>query len=72
MPLGVSLPPSPHPQNSVPAAKMRTAEDMLTPIDSGTAYVTNKRLLFNGEMKNASIKLQKILDFRRIRHPDLE
>lgn len=38
-------------------------QDMLTPIDSGTAYVTNKRLLFNGEMKNASIKLQKILDF---------
>jgi hypothetical protein len=38
-------------------------QDMLTPIDSGTAYVTNKRLIFNGEMKNASIKLQKILDF---------
>lgn len=38
-------------------------QDMLTPIDTGTAYVTNKRLLFNGEMKNVSIKLQKILDF---------
>ena len=28
MPLGVSLPPSPHPQNSVPAAKMRTADEV--------------------------------------------
>jgi len=41
----------------------RVAQDMLTPIDTGTVYITNKRILFNGEMKNVSIKLQKILDF---------
>ncbi|MCX6910932.1 MAG: hypothetical protein NTY01_23220 [Verrucomicrobia bacterium] len=38
-------------------------QDMLTPIDSGTVYVTSKRILFNDEMKNIAIKLQKILDF---------
>ena len=37
--------------------------DQLIQIDSGTVYVTNKRLLFTGTMKNASIRLAKILDF---------
>ena len=37
--------------------------DQLVQIDSGTVYVTNKRLIFSGTMKNSSIRLAKILDF---------
>lgn len=36
--------------------------DTLMKIDSGTVYLTNKRIIFAGTMKNASIKLDKILD----------
>jgi hypothetical protein len=39
-------------------------QDILAPIDSGTVYVTSKRLLFTGKMKNVSIKLEKILDIK--------
>lgn len=37
-------------------------QDVLTLIDEGTAYVTNKRLIFTGKMKNTNIRLNKILD----------
>jgi len=36
--------------------------DTLVKIDSGTVYVTNKRLLFVGKLKNTSIRLNKIID----------
>ncbi len=38
------------------------SEDVMTRIDEGTVYVTNRRLLFRGERKNTSIRLSKILD----------
>jgi len=38
-------------------------KDVLTLIDEGTAYVTNKRLIFTGRMKNTNIRLNKVLDF---------
>jgi len=37
-------------------------QDVLTLIDEGTVYVTNKRLIFTGKMKNMNISLNKILD----------
>lgn len=40
----------------------RTTQDVLTKIDTGVVYLTNKRLLFDGARKNQSIKLNKILD----------
>ncbi len=36
----------------------------LTRIDTGTMYLTNKRLIFMGTMKNTTIALTKILDFK--------
>ena len=36
--------------------------DQLQKIDSGTAYITNKRLLFDGTMKNTAIKLDKVIN----------
>lgn len=41
----------------------RISQDVLTPVDSGTVYLTNKRLLFNGRMRNTTIRLSRILDF---------
>ncbi len=38
------------------------SNDVLTTIDQGTIFITNKRVLFMGDMKNRSIRLQKILD----------
>ena len=32
-------------------------------IDSGTAYLTNKRVIFMGEKGNKTIRLPKILDY---------
>jgi hypothetical protein len=43
----------------------RQSEDVLTPIDSGTLYLTNKRLIFDGIAKNQCIRLSKILDIIR-------
>lgn len=40
----------------------RHTEDVLTHIDSGTLYLTNKRVLFDGAVKNNTIRLSKILD----------
>lgn len=42
-------------------APQRMSSEELTLIDSGTAYVTNKRLIFMGGRKNITIKLDKIL-----------
>ena len=39
----------------------RIAIEELTVIDSGTVYVTNKRIIFMGSKKNITIKLDKIL-----------
>jgi len=39
------------------------SEDILTPIDTGTIYLTNKRLIFMGSRKNSTIRLNKIIDF---------
>lgn len=39
------------------------SEEVLTYLDSGTIYLTNKRLIFIGNYKNQSIQLSKILDF---------
>lgn len=32
-------------------------------IDTGTLYLTNKRLIFAGRLKNSNIRLEKIIDF---------
>ena len=40
---------------------INSSEEM-TPLTSGTLYVTSKRLLFNGETRNTAISLAKILD----------
>ena len=39
------------------------SEDVMTHIDSGQLFLTNKRILFMGSKKNANIRLNKILDF---------
>ena len=39
----------------------RITSDILSHIDSGTAYVTNKRLIFVGSRKNTNILLSKVL-----------
>ena len=39
------------------------SEDVLMKIDSGQLFLTNKRLIFMGSMKNKVIRLQRILDF---------
>jgi len=44
-------------------AVQRVSRDVLTPIDKGTLYLTNKRLLFTGQMRNKVIRLNRILDF---------
>jgi Chloroplast envelope transporter len=41
----------------------RIAEDVLTQIDVGSLYLTNKRLIFNGSKKNTTIPLAKIINF---------
>ena len=43
----------------------RVSQDVLRHIDSGQLYVTNKRIIFDGAIKNQSIKLDKILDIDR-------
>ena len=41
----------------------RITRDVMTQLDSGTLYVTNKRLLFDGAQKSTSIALKKIIRF---------
>lgn len=43
----------------------RVSQDVLREIDSGELYVTNQRIIFDGAIKNQSIKLDKILDVTR-------
>lgn len=44
-------------------AVRRVAHDQLTLIDDGIMYLTNKRLIFSGKMKNFTIPTAKIFDF---------
>ena len=41
----------------------RISRDVMTQLDSGTLYVTNKRLLFDGAQNSKSIALKKIIRF---------
>jgi hypothetical protein len=41
----------------------RISEDVLTNLDVGQIYLTNKRIVFNGSKKNTTIALAKVLDF---------
>jgi len=41
----------------------RVTRDVMTQLDSGTLYITNKRLLFDGGKKNTLITLNKIVNF---------
>lgn len=41
----------------------RVTSEELRQIDSGTLYITNKRLLFNGAAKNLSVPFKKIVQF---------
>ena len=45
-----------------------TSEDVLQHIDSGTIYVTNKRVLFRGERGNKSLRLNRIIDVEAYRN----
>jgi hypothetical protein len=48
----------------VGSASIRSeSKDVLTKIDSGSLYITNKRLLFVGSKQNKPIKLSQIIDF---------
>jgi hypothetical protein len=40
----------------------KISQDVLSLIDSGTAFLTNKRIIFMGGKKNTNIALNKILD----------
>lgn len=42
-------------------APSRVTEEALTHIDSGTLYITSKRLIFDGEKKNTSIRYSAVL-----------
>ncbi len=44
-------------------AVQRISRDVMTQLDSGTLYVTNKRLLFDGAQNSKSIALKKIIRF---------
>jgi len=44
-------------------AVQRVATDVMTQLDSGNLYITNTRLLFDGEKKNTSIALIRITNF---------
>lgn len=41
----------------------RNTEDVMTLIDTGTLYITNKRILFTGSINNKTIKYNQIIDF---------
>jgi hypothetical protein len=44
-------------------AVQRVTRDVMAKLDTGTLYVTNKRLFFDGSLKNTSIPLTKITHF---------
>ena len=41
----------------------RVTEDLLADLGTGTLYLTNKRLIFDGASKTTSIPLSKVLNF---------
>lgn len=41
----------------------RETEIQLVPLDAGTVYFTNQRIIFNGALRNLVIKLERIIDF---------
>ncbi|MHB8088216.1 MAG: hypothetical protein ACYDH2_08180, partial [Anaerolineaceae bacterium] len=41
----------------------RQTEDVLTKIDSGSFFITNKRILFYGSLGNKTIRYNQIIDF---------
>ena len=41
----------------------RVTEDVLADLDTGTLYLTNKRVIFDGANKTTSIQLPKIINF---------
>ena len=41
----------------------RVTSEQLKHLDTGTLLVTNKRLLFNGGLKNAAISLKRVVHF---------
>lgn len=43
-------------------AVQRSSSDVLTKVDSGVVYLTNKRVIFVGQLKNQAIRLDKVLD----------
>jgi len=46
----------------------RLSEDTLTLIDSGIVYITNKRVLFRGNKRNTTIRLNRIIDIESYRN----
>jgi hypothetical protein len=42
----------------------RVTQDVLTHVDTGALYITNKKLFFQGGRKNTSIALSKIVQFK--------
>lgn len=42
-------------------------DEVLTPLDTGTLYITNRRLLFDGSKKSTTIHLGKIINFTSYR-----
>lgn len=41
----------------------RETEVQLVPVDEGTVYITNRRIVFDGTLKNLVIKLERVIDF---------
>lgn len=41
---------------------MRHTEDQLVSIDHGVVYITSRRVLFNGPLKNLAVKLERVID----------
>jgi hypothetical protein len=46
----------------------RMTEEQLTVVDSGVLYVTNKRVVFRGGMKNVAIQLNSLLGIQVYRN----
>lgn len=42
----------------------RVKQDVLTHLDSGDVYITNKRVLFDGQKKNTTIRLGNLIGFQ--------
>lgn len=41
---------------------MRHTEDRMVSMDHGTVCITNRRVLFNGRLKNLAVKLERVID----------